>query len=103
MHDILIFVSGSAGFTHGCFSPQCLREIGTPFVRKGKKEGDDTLQPYFRRRQEFPDELFYFMNPDMLWDMWDLLQYFSPVPIAPRIPSTGFLGERMIRPGAVID
>jgi hypothetical protein len=62
-------------------------------VRKGQKSSDDTFQPYFKRRKEFPDELFYFMDPEMLWDNWDLLQSFSPRPIAPRIPSTGFIGS----------
>ncbi|CAG0921808.1 unnamed protein product [Notodromas monacha] len=88
-HNVVLTV-WEACLRRGPFS-SCLSEIGTPYVRKGKKEKDDTIQPYFKRRQEFPEELFYFMNPDMLWDMWDMLQYFSPVPIVPRIPSTGFL------------
>ncbi|CAG0919541.1 unnamed protein product [Notodromas monacha] len=88
-HNVVLAV-WEACLKRGPFS-SCLNQVGTPHVRKGKNETDDTIQPYFKRRQEFPEELFYFMNPDMLWDMWDMLQSFSPVPIVARIPSTGFL------------
>ncbi|XP_048883685.1 beta-galactoside alpha-2,6-sialyltransferase 1-like [Brienomyrus brachyistius] len=51
---------------------------------------------FFRTYQEYrtlhPEQPFYILSPSFQWNLWDIIQENSPVPIQPHPPSSGMLG-----------
>ncbi|KAF7243200.1 Beta-galactoside alpha-2,6-sialyltransferase 1 [Varanus komodoensis] len=50
------------------------------------------FESYKRYRRKHPEQPFYILNPNMQWQLWDILQENSPEDIQPNPPSSGMLG-----------
>lgn len=52
----------------------------------------DLFPAYWLRREVLPDEPFYLMHPDSVWEAWHFLDSENPGPVLRNPPSSGFLG-----------
>ncbi|OCT78833.1 beta-galactoside alpha-2,6-sialyltransferase 1 isoform X2 [Xenopus laevis] len=50
------------------------------------------FERYSTYRRKNPDQMFYVLNPQAAWQLWDIIQQNSPEDIHPGPPSSGFLG-----------
>ncbi|XP_048868301.1 beta-galactoside alpha-2,6-sialyltransferase 1-like isoform X2 [Brienomyrus brachyistius] len=50
------------------------------------------FRTYLQYRKLHPEQLFYILSPSFQWNLWDIIQENSPVPIQPHPPSSGMLG-----------
>ncbi|XP_065294727.1 beta-galactoside alpha-2,6-sialyltransferase 2-like [Dermacentor albipictus] len=52
----------------------------------------DLFPAYWLRREVLPDEPFYLLHPDSVWEAWHFLDNENPGPVLRNPPSSGFLG-----------
>uniref|UniRef100_T1JFY6 beta-galactoside alpha-(2,6)-sialyltransferase n=1 Tax=Strigamia maritima TaxID=126957 RepID=T1JFY6_STRMM len=52
----------------------------------------NVFNPYFKKREERPEDQFYIFHPQTLWDIWDFIQTNTGIPLLRNPPSSGFLG-----------
>lgn len=57
-----------------------------------KKPDFDLFPGYWLRREVLPEEPFYLLHPDSVWEAWHLLDRENPGPVVRNPPSSGFLG-----------
>ncbi|CAG0921361.1 unnamed protein product [Notodromas monacha] len=60
-------------------------------TEKIKKTQGESMQSFFRWRKQNMDRELYYLNPDWLWSLWDLLQLHTPASIVGHVPTTGFI------------
>lgn len=56
----------------------------------------DLFPAYWLRREVLPDESFYLLHPDSVWEAWHFLDSENPGPVLRNPPSSGFLGLLML-------
>ncbi|XP_041834763.1 beta-galactoside alpha-2,6-sialyltransferase 2-like [Melanotaenia boesemani] len=52
----------------------------------------DLFIPYMERRRLQPEQPFYILHPQTIWNLWDLIQNNTEDQIQPNPPSSGFIG-----------
>ncbi|XP_073437398.1 beta-galactoside alpha-2,6-sialyltransferase 1-like [Dendrobates tinctorius] len=57
-----------------------------------KKPEFKFLEPYKKYRLANPEQPFYILKPQMLWQLWNIIQENSPELIHPNPPSSGSIG-----------
>lgn len=61
-----------------------------------KKPDFDLFSPYWLHREIYPEQPFYILNPEVMWQSWDFIQTNTLVPVEPNPPSSGFLGMLLL-------
>ncbi|KAH7962167.1 hypothetical protein HPB52_014669 [Rhipicephalus sanguineus] len=59
---------------------------------KASAPSAEEIRSYWLRREVLPDEPFYLMHPDSVWEAWHFLDSENPGPVLRNPPSSGFLG-----------
>ncbi|CAN7996738.1 unnamed protein product, partial [Ixodes hexagonus] len=57
-----------------------------------EKPDFDLFPGYWLRREVLPEEPFYLLHPDAVWEAWHFLDRENPGPVVRNPPSSGFLG-----------
>ncbi|XP_035223147.1 beta-galactoside alpha-2,6-sialyltransferase 2-like isoform X2 [Stegodyphus dumicola] len=57
-----------------------------------KKPDFDLFSSYWLHREVYPEQPFYILHPEVVWNAWDFIQTNTLVPVEPNPPSSGFLG-----------
>ncbi|XP_069747234.1 beta-galactoside alpha-2,6-sialyltransferase 2 [Narcine bancroftii] len=57
-----------------------------------KKPDYNLFTPYLRYRRKNPDQPFYILHPNFVWQIWDIIQENTQEKIQPNPPSSGFIG-----------
>ncbi|XP_045907094.1 beta-galactoside alpha-2,6-sialyltransferase 2-like isoform X2 [Micropterus dolomieu] len=57
-----------------------------------KKPDFDLFSGYVERRRRQPEQPFYVLHPEFIWNLWDLIQDNTEDQIQPNPPSSGFTG-----------
>jgi hypothetical protein len=55
------------------------------------------MQSFFKWRKQNMHRELYYLHPEWLWDLWDILQRYSPATIVGHVPTTGFIGEFFVK------
>ncbi|CAG0919868.1 unnamed protein product [Notodromas monacha] len=57
---------------------------------------NEPLQPFFKFRAANPDREIYFLDPEWIWSIADILQEMSTVHLRTLAPSSGFIGSVLL-------
>ncbi|CAG0919233.1 unnamed protein product [Notodromas monacha] len=57
-----------------------------------RKDEQDSLQPYFAWKKRNKNKELYYLDPNWIWELGEMLQELSAFPIEISTPSSGFIG-----------